>query len=114
MLNLPAIVADTRISSASRGLPTLTACLGRALRPQGAPRCAPSQIEAGVVVLIVDRHRVLNSMLDVLLSHAMLERRRVDLHRAIVIRNRCCIDWRTNCRLTRTGWRESPRNVCDL
>lgn len=49
----------------------------------------PSRPEAqtGVVVLIVDRHRILRCMPDVLVSDAVLSRRRMNLHLDIVVRN---------------------------
>ena len=43
------------------------------------PSCWP-EVEAEVVLKLIDRHRVANGVLDVLDRHAVLERRRMDIH----------------------------------
>jgi hypothetical protein len=43
------------------------------LEQLGVPR--PSDVEASVVVLVVDRHRILGRMLDVLVGDSVLARR---------------------------------------
>jgi hypothetical protein len=45
------------------------------------------EIEAGVVVLVVDSERVSHRVFDVLVGDSVLARRRMDLHPRIVIRN---------------------------
>ena len=51
-----------------------------------------AEIEAGVVVLVVDRHRVFHCVVDVLVGNTVLARRWMNLHAAIVVRNRAHID----------------------
>ena len=46
-----------------------------------------ADVEATVVVGVVDGHRVVHGVLDVLVGDAVLARRRMDLHQGIVIRN---------------------------
>jgi hypothetical protein len=46
-----------------------------------------TEIEAGVVVLVVDGERVSHGVFTVLVGDAVLARRRMDLQREIVIRN---------------------------
>jgi hypothetical protein len=48
------------------------------LKKRSTPRGA--QIQAGVVVLILDRHGVLYSVVDIRLGNTVLDRRRMDLH----------------------------------
>lgn len=45
-------------------------------------------MEPSVVILIVDRHCMFYRVINVLVGDAVLTRRQVDLHRAIVLRNR--------------------------
>ncbi|HEV7944106.1 MAG TPA: hypothetical protein VGP17_15055 [Solirubrobacteraceae bacterium] len=55
------------------------------LKQRSAPRWA--QIQASVFVLILDRHGVFYSVFDVCIGDAVLARRGMDLHQAIVVRN---------------------------
>ena len=66
------------------------------LKQLGIPGRA--EIEPRVVVLVIDAHRVVDRVLNVLAVDPVLACRRMDLHRRIVIRNRSRVDGATQPR----------------